>query len=137
MLRFTLACAAVAALSVPANAQKIGPATGQGGSVPLSTVLEIAKPYPNLQSQVRLRLIATGLTKDKVTCGAQRLPNTWTNLGGARLGPYTCAIARRTLTIVTEPTYFDKAGYKLKPDDPMLAAKATRITESRLKWSWK
>jgi hypothetical protein len=125
------------ALAMPALAQTTTPSPGQGGSLPLSDVLIIAKPYPNLQTQVRLRLLATGLTKDKVTCAAQRFPNSWPQLGGARVAPYTCLIGKRTLTIAAERTYYDKAGYKLKADDPSLVEKAARVTETRLKWSWK
>jgi hypothetical protein len=122
------------ALAGPAVAQ---PAPGQGGSIPLAEVLEVAKPYPNLTTQVRLRLIASNTTKEKVTCSAQRFANTWTALGGVRVGPYVCPIGKRTLTITAEPTYYDKAGYKLKVSDPGLATTATKVVESRLKWSWK
>ncbi len=105
--------------------------------MPLAEVLEVAKPYPNLTTQVRLRLIASNTTKEKVTCTAQRFANSWTGLGGARLAPYVCPIGKRTLTITAEPTYYDKAGYKLKPNDPALSTKAVKVAESRLKWSWK
>lgn len=119
----------------PSSAQPVTP--GQGGSLPLTDVLDVAKPYPNLVTQVRLRLIASNLSKDKVTCTGQRFSNVWKGLGGARLAPYVCPIGKRTLTITAEPTYYDKAGYKLKPTDPALPAKAAKVVESRLKWSWK
>jgi hypothetical protein len=135
VLQLVMTAAALGLLAVPSSAQK-GQST-QGGSLPLADVLEIAKPYPNLQTQVKLRLIATGLARDKVICTGQRLANAWVHLSAARIGPYACTFGRRTLTIRTEPTYFDRAGYKLKPDDPALAAKATRIAEARLTWSWK
>ncbi len=127
--------AATSLWAATAMAQPV--ALGQGGSLSLGEVLDVAKPYPNLTTQVRLRLIASNTTKDKVTCSAQRFSNTWTGLSGARLAPYVCPIGKRTLTITTEPTYYDKAGYKLKPSDPALAVKAAKVTESRLKWSWK
>lgn len=133
-MRLFLFAVASLGLAGPALAQ---PAPGQGGSVPLVEVLDLAKPYPNLTTQVRLRLIASNTTKEKVTCTAQRFANTWTGLGGARLAPYVCPIGKRTLTITAEPTYYDKAGYKLKATDPTLSAKAAKVVESRLKWSWK
>jgi hypothetical protein len=133
-MRKFLPLVAVFAVTEPALAQ---PVPGQGGSIPLDEVLAVAKPYPNLTTQVRLRLIASNTSKDKVTCSAQRFANTWTGLGGARLAPYVCPIGKRTLTITAEPTYYDKAGYKLKSNDIALAVKAAKVVESRLKWSWK
>jgi hypothetical protein len=118
----------------PARAQL---APNQGGTLPLSEVLDIAKPYPNLTTQVRLRLIASNTTRETITCTGQRLSNTWTALSGARIAPYVCAIGKRTLTVTAEQIYYDKAGYKLKPTDPALATKAAKVVESRLKWSWK
>ena len=128
-----------------AHAQKVAPAPAptpastalQGGSLPLADVLVAAKGYPNLVTQIRLRLLSAGVAKDKVTCTAQRFPNTWAALGGARVAPYVCPIGKRTVTITAEPTYYDKAGYKLKPTDPALPTKATKVVEGRMKWSWK
>ena len=126
----------IATLSVgAASAQPQAPT--QGGSLPLSDVLVVAKGYPNLVTQVRLRLVATGQKADKVVCTAQRLDNRWAGLSGARIAPYICPVGKRTLTVTATPTYYDKAGYKLKTSDPALAAKAVRVVESRLQWSWK
>lgn len=137
MRRPTMILALSAAISMPAAAQKTAPSTGQGGSIPLADVLAVAKPYPNLTTQVKLRLLASGLKADQVTCTAQRFPSTWTALGAARTAPYVCPFGRRTLTISAEPTYYDKAGYRLKANDPALADKAVKVVENRLKWAWK
>lgn len=134
-MRFLAIAAIIGAVATPVAAQPSSP--GQGGSIPLADVLAVARPYPNLTTQVRLRLIGSNTTKEKVTCTAQRFSNTWPALGGARLAPYVCPIGKRTLTITAEPTYYDKAGYKLKVTDPALASKAVKVVESRLKWSWK
>ena len=58
-------------------------------------------------------------------------------LSAARAAPYVCPFGKRTLTITAEPTYYDKAGYRLKASDPALPDKAVKIVENRLKWSWK
>jgi hypothetical protein len=137
MARGAVAVLALIGLAQPALAQRAASPLAQVGGVPLSAVLEVAKPYPNLQSQVKLRLIATGLTRDKVTCSAQRLDTRWPQLRDTRIAPYTCNIGRRTLTLLSEVTYYDKAGYKLKPNDPALMVNAARLTETRLTWSWK
>ena len=121
----------------PAAAQNAAPTAEQGGSIPLTEVLAVAKPYPNLVTQVKLRLLASGLKSEQVTCGAKRFPNAWVALGAARAAPYVCPFGKRTLTITAEPTYYDKAGYRLKASDPALPGKATKVVENRLKWSWK
>ena len=137
MRRLSVLCVLASVASTPALAQKAGTPIGQGGSIPLADVLALAKPYPNLVTQVKLRLLASGLKTDQVTCNAQRLPNSWVALGATRAAPYVCAFGKRTLTITAEPTYYDKAGYRLKASDPALAGKAVKVVESRLKWSWK
>ena len=120
-----------------AVAQNAVPQSEQGGSIPLAEVLAVAKPYPNLVTQVKLRLLASGLKTEQVSCGAKRFPTAWGGLGAARAAPDVCSFGKRTLTITAEPTYYDKAGYRLKASDPALPDKAVKIVESRLKWSWK
>ena len=118
--------------SPSALAQKTALPLGQGGSIALADVLVVAKPYPNLVTQVKLRLLASALKADQVTCSAQRFPNTWTALGGARTAPYVCPFGKRTLSITAEATYYDKAGYRLKANDPALADKAVKLVENRI-----
>ncbi len=118
----------------PAIAQRADP--GTGGSLPLTDVISLASKYPNLVQQIRLQLLAAGLDKRKVTCTAERYSNQWVKLGGARVGPYECAIGKRTLRITTAATYYDRNGHRLKGDDVALPAKAARLVESGFKWTW-
>ncbi len=131
----------IAALTAPASAQRLAPPATQpatqGGSLPLSEVLALAKAYPNLITEIRLRLLAAGKKKDDVTCTAQRLSSDWPALGGRRTAPYVCPIGKRLLTITATPSFVDRNGYRLAADDPALATKAARLTENRLKWTWK
>lgn len=136
-MRTLLAALACVLWTLPALGQRATLGLGQSGSLPLADVLVLAKPYPNLVSQIRLRLIATGQSKEKTACAAQRFPSSWPALGGARVGPYACVIGKRTLTVTTEAIYYDKAGHRLKPDDPALPLKVAKVVESRFKWSWK
>jgi hypothetical protein len=120
-----------------ASAQRADPREGQGGSLPLADVMVVAKAYPNLITEIRLRLIAAGMKKEAVICTARRLSNDWPALSGQRIGPYTCTIGKRTLSITSEQTFRDRNGYKIGTGDPQLAKKATQVAESRLKWIWK
>jgi hypothetical protein len=113
------------------------PVTAGGGSMPLTDVLAVAKPYPNLLLQVKLELVRANLKRDQVICAAERFDNRWVALSGGRLAPYECKIGTRTLVVSAAQTYYDKAGHRLKPTDAALPAKAVKVQEARLKWSWK
>jgi hypothetical protein len=113
------------------------PPPTQGGSMPLEAVLAVAKPYPNLLLQVRLQLVRANLKRDAVTCGAGRYDARWTQLSGARLAPYECKIGRQTLVISAAQTFYDRNGKRLAPGDVTTPAKAAKVKESGLKWSWK
>ena len=128
----TTAALVLAVLSGSARVQ-----AQQGSALPLRDVMAIAKPYPNLVTQIRLQLVRANLKADKVVCTANRFGDQWKSLSGARSGPYTCEIGKRVLVIETQAVYRDKDGRKLMPDDPQLPAKATKVTEAGLKWVWK
>lgn len=134
--RALLLVAAVWFATHPAQAQKAPPLEA-GGSLPLTDLLTVAKPYPNLVNEVRLALLAAGLTKEKVACTGRRFPNAWVNLGGRRVAPYDCRIGRRRLLVSSVAVYFDRNGHKLVATDPDLTQKAARLTEARLTWAWK
>ena len=126
-------------VAAPASAQRATsvPPVTQGGSMPLEAVLAVAKPYPNLLLQVRLQLVRANLKRDAVTCGAGRYDARWVQLSGARLAPYECKIGARTLLISAAQTYYDRNGKRLSAADVTTPAKAAKVKESGLKWSWK
>jgi len=135
MKPITIMSGALAAWS--AFASVTGAYAQQGGSLPLTEVLEIAKAYPNLTTQIRLTLVGANLKAAQVVCTGARFPNTWAELGGARHAPYECDIASRKLTITATPTYYDKNGHKLSASDKTLPTKAAKLKETQLKWKWK
>lgn len=108
-----------------------------GGSVPLTEVLDVAKPYPNLVLQVRLQLVRANLKREQVTCSGRRFGNQWTKLGGARLAPYECQIGKQKLIVEAAQSYADVNGRKLKIADKDIMLKAATVKESSLKWKWK
>jgi hypothetical protein len=134
-LILSFACATSASAQRPTP--PVAPPTTQGGSMPLEAVLAVAKPYPNLLLQVRLQLVRANLKRDAVTCGAGRYDARWTQLSGARLAPYECKIGAQTLVISAAQTYYDRNGRRLAPADVTTPAKAAKVKESGLKWSWK
>ena len=105
--------------------------------LPLTDVLAIAKPYPNLVNQIRLELVRAGATMDKIVCTGRLLPADWPALGGKRIAPYDCAIGRRTLHVTAQAQYYDRNGHRLEPGAPGLSAKAAKVVETRLTWRWR
>jgi hypothetical protein len=132
-----IAAALVIIAATPASAQLATPPVKQGGSMPLEAVMAVAKPYPNLLLQVRLELVRANLKRDAVNCGAGRHDARWVQLSGARLAPYECKIGTRTLVITAAQTYYDRNGRRLLAADVTTPAKAAKVKESGLKWSWK
>lgn len=128
---------AAAVLSAPVNAvaQKSG-STGLQANVPLADVMALARPYPNLQQEIRLALITAGVNRNAVTCSADRLDDSWALLRARAVGPYRCKLGGRGLQITTAISFFDAAGHKLSTRDPSLHARAVRVAETRLAWSW-
>jgi hypothetical protein len=135
-LKFIATILALSA-TAPALAQRAAPPVTQGGSMPLEAVLAVAKPYPNLLLQVRLQLVRANLKRDAVMCGAGRYDAQWVQLNGARLAPYECKIGAQTLVVTAAQTYYDRNGKRLAPADLTTPAKAAKVKEGGLKWSWK
>jgi hypothetical protein len=104
--------------------------------IPLSEVIALAKPYPNLLLQIRLELVRANTTRDKVTCTSDKLDGAWLKLNAAHVGPYQCQIGKRKLAVSTTPVFYDARGYKLSPRAADVTANAARIQETKLKWTW-
>jgi hypothetical protein len=107
------------------------------GQVPLTDVMTLANPYPNLVLEIRLQLVAANTTRDKVLCRGNLVAGAGPALLATSVGPYVCKVGQRTLTLSTTPVFYDARGYKLKPSAPDFANKAVRVQESKLKWQWK
>jgi hypothetical protein len=128
---------AAALTAMQANAQRAAPAPGEVGTLALSDVLAIAKPYPNLVNEIRLAALAAGQDRKAITCTAERFSVAWTGLNGRRSAPYVCPVGARTVTIRATPQFFDRNGHKIALTDPRLLTSAVRLIETRLVWQWK
>jgi hypothetical protein len=131
VLFFAAACAAQ-----PALAQKTIAPDAQSATVPLTAVLALAKPYPNLRQEIRLARIAGNTKTETATCSARRLGTEWAFLAGQAIGPYRCKLGVRSLDVTTTTTFFDGAKHKLPHDAANLPSKAKSVTETRLVWRW-
>jgi hypothetical protein len=133
-LRAAIIVSALAATS--ATARGPTPGIAGGGSRPLTEIIDLARPYPNLVLQMRLQLVRANLKREQVSCAGGRYSAQWSTLGGGRLAPYTCPIGKRTLRIEAAQTYFDRNGRKIKVTDPEVMARAATVKESALTWQW-
>lgn len=106
-------------------------------SLPLGTVMALAKPYPNLLFEVRAELVRANLRTDDVTCSGERYPGDWGLLSGAPHAPYQCRIGRRTLIVRARQTVFDRNGHKLGVDDAQARNRAVKLVETGLHWRWR
>ena len=122
-------------LCTRAHAQKVT-VEADAGRVPLATVLELARPNPNLRQEVKLALITAQSDKSRVTCTSNKLGVAWGALALRAIGPYRCAIGNRVLTLKTQPVFYDAAGHKFTQSDTARASKAARLKETRLVWVW-
>jgi hypothetical protein len=107
------------------------------GQVPLQEVLALAKPYPNLQFEVKAELLRAGVKKEDVGCTGQNFPPEWSRLAGVRHGPYACRIGKRTLIVAARETFYDVNGHKLAPDTSEARVRAAKVVETGLKWRWR
>jgi hypothetical protein len=135
--RFWIAFVSIAMLpSVLASAQKAGD-TAEMGKIPLTQVLMVAAPYPNLRQSVKLALISAGQDKAAIQCTGTKLGVAWGALALRTIGPYRCVIGQRTLMIATQPVFYSAGGHRLVVTDKAQLGKASRVVESRLQWTWK
>jgi hypothetical protein len=137
LVAIVLSLASVAGAAPAAAQRPAAPVVTSASSVPLAEVLDVAKPYPNLLLQVRLQLVRANLKRDVVTCASGRYDGRWVGLSGTKQAPYECRIGSRTLVITAAQTFFDRNGRRLTAADAATPAKAVKVKESGLKWSWK
>jgi hypothetical protein len=74
---------------------------GQGGSLPLSDLDPLLAKSPQLQREINQAPADGKKAKDVVICDGMRFPGQWQNLGGLRVGPYTCNFGNKWLQIKT------------------------------------
>jgi hypothetical protein len=75
---------------------------GQGGSLTLSDLDPLLAKSPQLQREINQALTDGKKAKDDVICDGMRFPGQWQNLGGRRVGPYTCNFGNKWLQIKTK-----------------------------------
>ena len=129
---------AVVALGFALASSWASPLAAQpSAGLPLTDVLALARPYPNLLFEVRAELVRAGLRKEDIVCSGRGFTTDWPQLRAARRAPYACRIGRRTLVVTARQTYLDANGHRLAAEDAATMKRAVRVVEAGLAWRWR
>jgi hypothetical protein len=109
---------------------------GQRGSLPLDDLSPLLAKSAQLQREVDEELRKASKTKDDVMCDGMRFPGPWKELGGSRVGPYTCNIGNKWLKIETKVRITGRKGAVFEKVTPAAMKNATDITETNPTWKW-
>jgi hypothetical protein len=109
---------------------------GQGGSLPLSDLDPLVAKSPQLQQEINQALADSKKAKDDVICGGMRFSGQWQNLGGLRVGPYTCNFGTKWLQIKTKVPITGRKGAAINSVTPAAMKNANKIIETNPTWTW-
>jgi hypothetical protein len=109
---------------------------GQGGSLPLSDLDPLVAKSPQLQREINQALVDGKKAKDDVICDGVRFPGQWQNLGGLRVGPYTCNFGTKWLQIKTKVRITGRKGAAIDAVTPAAMRNADKIIETNPTWTW-
>jgi hypothetical protein len=128
----TLACALAASPALAFDTNKLG----QRGSLPLDDLSALLAKSAQLQREVDGALREASKTKDDVMCDGMRFPGPWKELGGSRVGPYTCNFGSKWLKIETKVRVTGRKGKVFDTVTPAAMKNATDVTETTSTWKW-
>ena len=119
----------VALPSAPAHA---------GGSVSLEEKIGFVGQSGKLMGEIRTQLAAANQTIADIICSGVRLGRQWQHLGGARVLPYECDVAGRTLQINGTLYFYGVQGEYVDHNTNLEAAytQAKYILEWNPTWTW-
>jgi hypothetical protein len=109
---------------------------GQGGSLPLSELDPIIAKSPQLRREINQALLDGKKAKDDVNCRGMRFPGQWQNLGGLRVGPYTCNFGTKWLQVKTKAQLTGRKGKVFEAVTPAAMKNADKINETNPTWQW-
>ena len=127
-----LACALFVSPALAFDTSKLG----QGGSLPLDDLEPLLAKSAQLQREVDGALREANKTKDNIICSGMRFPGQWKELGGSRVGPYTCNFGSKWLKINTKVRITGRKGKVFEAITPAAMKNADKITETDPTWKW-
>ena len=134
MLLRTIAVAVALVASPPRAVYKSK--NGEGGQPALSEIDPIIAKSPQLQREINQALLDGKKAKDDVICSGMRFPGQWQNLGGLRVGPYTCDFGTKWLQVKTKAQLTGRKGKVFEAVTPAAMKNADKINETNPTWKW-
>ena len=71
-----------------------------------------------------------------LSASGMRFPGQWQNLGGLRVGPYTCDFGTKWLQVKTKAQLTGRKGKVFEAVTPAAMKNADKITETSPTWKW-
>jgi hypothetical protein len=112
------AVSSVAALTFQLAAfPAVGFDTRQGGSLALDEIMPLIGSSKELRAQVNQALVERKKKPAEIFCDGMRFPGQWTQLGSARVSPYSCDFGDKWLQIAATVRLTDRRGRAFEGDN--------------------
>ena len=109
---------------------------GQGGSLALDEIIPLIGSSKELRAQVNQALAERKKKPAQIFCDGMRFPGQWTQLGGARVSPYSCDFGGRWLQIEATVRVTDRRGRTFETITPESMKSAATVRETNPRWKW-
>jgi hypothetical protein len=109
---------------------------GQGGSLTLDEIMPLIAASNELRAQVKRALAERKKKRADILCDGMRFPGQWTQLGGARVSPYSCDFGGRWLQIEATVRITDSRGRAFEAITPEALKNAATVRETKPTWKW-
>ena len=109
---------------------------GQGGSLTLDEIMPLIATSTRLRAQVNEALKQRKKKPADILCDGMRFPGQWTQLGGARVSPYSCDFGGKWLQIEATVRITDRRGRAFETITPEAMKNAATVRETNPTWKW-
>ena len=109
---------------------------GQGGSLALDEIMPLIGSSKELRAQVNQALAERKKKPAEIFCDGMRFPGQWTQLGSARVSPYSCDFGDKWLQIAATVRLTDRRGRAFETITPEAMKSAATIRETNPRWKW-
>ena len=109
---------------------------GQGGSLALDEIMPLIGSSKELRAQVNQALAERKKKPAEIFCDGMRFPGQWTQIGGARVSPYSCDFGDKWLQIEATVRLTDRRGRAFETITSEAIKSAATIRETNPKWKW-
>jgi len=89
-----------------------------------------------LRAQVNQALAERKKKPAEIFCDGMRFPGQWTQLGGARVSPYSCDFGDNWLQIEATVRVTDRRGRTFETITPESMKSAATVRETNPRWKW-